>query len=190
MDAPLSATLQFSSPLANSISSWPEQQADITRKVKKMQKALPPFGWDTEPVMGAEMIMEEAFVDVFCDLVYRGGWVDIGRDEVDRECNWALVSASVERIRDRRSDVFSAGRVQVAPAVKVDRFWRCRPAHFLHRFPFRGICAARIPPATVCGCPEQKNAGIFFLAWQVKAMEASPDAQWTPLCCRACAKGP
>ena len=106
MDAPLSATLQFSTPLANSISSWPEQQADITRKVRKLQKSLPPFGWDTEPVMGAEMIMEESFIDVFCDLVYGGGWIDIGREESDRECNWALVSASVERIRDRRSDVF------------------------------------------------------------------------------------
>ncbi|KAI9507647.1 hypothetical protein F5148DRAFT_1306912 [Russula earlei] len=91
MDAPLSATLQFSSPLANSISSWPEQQADITRKLKKTQKSLPPFGWDTEPVMGAEAIIEEAFMDVFCDLVYGGGWMDTEREEVDRECNWALI---------------------------------------------------------------------------------------------------
>jgi len=91
-DAPLSATLQFSSPLANSISSWPEQQADITRKLKKTQKSLPPFGWDTEPVMGTEAVIEESFVDVFCDLVYGGGWMDIEREEVDRECNWALVS--------------------------------------------------------------------------------------------------
>jgi hypothetical protein len=112
MDAPLSATLQFSSPLVNSISSWPEQQADITRKVKKMQKSLPPFGWDTEPVMGTEGIIEEAFIDVFCDLVYGGGWIDIGREEVDKECSWALVSTGVDRIRDRRSEVVaSAGRV-------------------------------------------------------------------------------
>lgn len=104
MDAPLSATLQFSSPLADSISSWPEQQTDITRKVKKLQKSLPPFGWDTEPVMGAEAIIEEAFIDVFCDLVYGGGWIEMGRDEVDRECNWALVSTVVESIRDSPSD--------------------------------------------------------------------------------------
>ncbi|KAH9059462.1 hypothetical protein EDB83DRAFT_2387941 [Lactarius deliciosus] len=90
-DAPLSATLQFSSPLANSISSWPEQQADITRKLKKTQKSLPPFGWDTEPVMGTEAVIEESFVDVFCDLVYGGGWMDIEREEVDRECNWTLI---------------------------------------------------------------------------------------------------
>ncbi|KAF8258940.1 hypothetical protein EI94DRAFT_1066976 [Lactarius quietus] len=90
-DAPLSATLQFSTPLVNSISSWPEQQADITRKLKKTQKSLPPFGWDTEPVMGTEAVIEEAFVDVFCDLVYGGGWMDIERDDIDRECNWALI---------------------------------------------------------------------------------------------------
>ena len=92
MDAPLSTTLQFSPPLINSISSWPEQQTDIARKVKKLQKSLPPFGWDTEPVMGAEVIIEESFIDVFCDLVYGGGWIDFGREELDRECNWALVS--------------------------------------------------------------------------------------------------
>ena len=72
-DAPLSATLQFSTPLVNSISTWPEQQADITRKLKKTQKSLSPFGWDMEPVTGTEAIIEEAFVDVFCDLVYGGG---------------------------------------------------------------------------------------------------------------------
>ena len=72
-DAPLSATFQFNTPLVNSISSWPEQQADITRKLKKTQKSLPLFGWDTEPVMGTEAVIEEAFVDVFCDLVVVGG---------------------------------------------------------------------------------------------------------------------
>lgn len=32
--------------------------------MKKLQTLLPPFGWDTEPVMGAEAIVEEAFIDV------------------------------------------------------------------------------------------------------------------------------
>jgi hypothetical protein len=77
------------------VSSWPEQQTDITRKLKKTQKSLPPFGWDTEPVMGAEVIIEEAFMGVFCDLMYGGGWIEIEREEVDRECNWTLVSATV-----------------------------------------------------------------------------------------------
>jgi len=29
--------------------------------------------------MGAEVIIEEAFMDVFCDLMYGGGWMEIER---------------------------------------------------------------------------------------------------------------
>ncbi|TBU44806.1 hypothetical protein BD309DRAFT_861438 [Dichomitus squalens] len=91
-DAHLSATLQFSAPVANQITSWPAHQAEMHRKLKKTQKALPAFGWDTEPIMGGEEVIEEAFVDVFCDLIYGGGWMDDERhEETDRECNWALV---------------------------------------------------------------------------------------------------
>ncbi|PPQ65039.1 hypothetical protein CVT26_015735 [Gymnopilus dilepis] len=92
MDAPLSATLQFSTPLTNSISTWPSQNAEINKKLKKTHKALPAFGWDTEPVIGSEEVIEEAFLDVFCDLIYGGGWMDLERGEMlDRDCNWALV---------------------------------------------------------------------------------------------------
>jgi len=92
MDAPLSATLQFSTPFTAMISSWPSQNAEITRKLKKTHKSLPSFGWDTEPVIGNEEVIEEAFVDVFCDLIYGGGWMDLERGEMlDRDCNWALV---------------------------------------------------------------------------------------------------
>ncbi|KAF9650428.1 hypothetical protein BDM02DRAFT_1433931 [Thelephora ganbajun] len=92
MDDPLNTTLQFSTPLTATINQWPTQSAEISKKLKKTQKSLPPFGWDTEPVMASEEVIEEAFVDVFCDLVYGGGWMDIERgEEVDRECNWALV---------------------------------------------------------------------------------------------------
>ncbi|KAI0314938.1 hypothetical protein OF83DRAFT_1134497 [Amylostereum chailletii] len=91
-DAPLNATLQFSAPVTDTISQWPDAHAEMRRKLKKTQRSLPPFGWDTEPVMGPEEVIEEAFIDVFCDLVYGGGWMDIEREEeVDRECNWALV---------------------------------------------------------------------------------------------------
>ncbi|RDB21827.1 hypothetical protein Hypma_011076 [Hypsizygus marmoreus] len=91
-DAPLSATLQFSPPVAKTISSWPSHNAEMSRKLKKTHKSLPPFGWDTEPVIGNEEVIEEAFVDVFCDLVYGGGWMDLERDEeLDRDCNWALI---------------------------------------------------------------------------------------------------
>ena len=189
-DAPLSATLQFSSPLVNSISSWLEQQADITRKLKKTQKSLPPFGWDTSPVMGAEVIIEEAFMDVFCDLMYGGGWMEIEREEVDRECNWALVSAVVLKIRDHGLTYFTpTDRVQVASVDGIYRFWRGRPAHFLLCLPFRGVCPARIPPTTVRGGSKQKDSGFLLLTWKVETMEASYYAQWTPLRCRPRTEG-
>ena len=92
-DAPLSATLQFSTPLLKTIDAWPSNSAEIHRKLKKTQKTLPPFGWDTEPVLGGEEVIEEAFIDVFCDLVYGGGWMDAERaEDIDRDCSWALVS--------------------------------------------------------------------------------------------------
>ena len=57
--------------------------------------------------MGAEVIIEEAFMDVFCDLMYGGGWMEIELEEVDRECNWALVSGIVLMMCDRRSTCFT-----------------------------------------------------------------------------------
>ena len=64
----------------------------MQRKLRKSQKTLPAFGWDTAPVMdGREDVVEEGFVDVFCDLLYGGGWMERG-ELTFRECNWALVS--------------------------------------------------------------------------------------------------
>jgi len=44
--------------------------------------------------MGTEVVVGEAFMDVFCDPMDGGGWMEIEREEVDRECNWALVRAT------------------------------------------------------------------------------------------------
>ncbi|KAJ8090347.1 hypothetical protein PM082_018943 [Marasmius tenuissimus] len=108
-DDPLKTTLQFSAPLTATIESWPKEKEEISRKLKKREKALPPFGWDTSPVIGSEEVIEEAFMDVFCDLIWGSGWGEglAGlsglRDEgvttkdglkvqvEDRECNWAMV---------------------------------------------------------------------------------------------------
>lgn len=90
-DDPLSATLQFAAPLTTTISAWPTRQSELRHKLKKTQKALPAFGWDTTPVLGGEEAVEQGFLDIFCDLLYGSGWID--RDEQTfRECNWALVS--------------------------------------------------------------------------------------------------
>ncbi|KAJ7051535.1 hypothetical protein C8F01DRAFT_1174871 [Mycena amicta] len=98
-DAPLSATLQFTAPLTlgRSPSSNGPLNAELTRKLRKAHKALPAFGWDTNPVVGSEEVIEEAFIDVFCDLLYGGGWMEravgVGGPsaELAKECSWALV---------------------------------------------------------------------------------------------------
>jgi hypothetical protein len=90
-----------------------------------------------------------------------------------------VVSTSVERIRDLRSDFFvTLGRVLIAPAVKIDRLFLAVQAHAIPPpSPFRGnLCRSN----TTSHSAEQKNAGVFILTWQVKAMVASRDAQWTP----------
>ena len=89
---PIGYDIQFSTLLVNSISSWPEQQADITRKLKNTQESLPPFGWDTKPGIGTELVTEGASVGAFCDMMYSGGWMGIEREEIDG----ALVGAIVK----------------------------------------------------------------------------------------------
>jgi hypothetical protein len=37
--------------------------------------------------MFTEAIIEEAFMNVFRDLMYGSGWMEIEREEADRECN-------------------------------------------------------------------------------------------------------
>lgn len=95
-DASLSQTLQFSQPLQQTVQQWPQHEKEVHRKLKKnIQKALPPFGWDTAPVMdGREDVIEEGFLDVFCDILYGGSWIDRA-ETTFRECNWALVSVTL-----------------------------------------------------------------------------------------------
>ncbi|KAK0479319.1 hypothetical protein IW261DRAFT_1480216, partial [Armillaria novae-zelandiae] len=86
--APLSAKLQFSPSMSATISSY--QSAEYAKKLKKAPKHIPAFGWDTEPVVGQEKVIEEAFLDVFCDIVC--GWASVSDlNECDRECNWSLI---------------------------------------------------------------------------------------------------
>jgi hypothetical protein len=51
--------------------------------------------------MDTEAVIEEAFIDVFCDLVYGGGWMDTEWEDVHRECNWALVSIFIQNTEHR-----------------------------------------------------------------------------------------
>ncbi|KAG8907512.1 hypothetical protein FRB99_003885 [Tulasnella sp. 403] len=89
-DVPLSETLQFSYPISSSISAWPSHADDIHRKLKKTQKVLPQFGWDTTPVAGQEWTIEEGFVSCWADLLLSSGWMT-RYEGTFRDSNWALV---------------------------------------------------------------------------------------------------
>ncbi|QRV95888.1 hypothetical protein RhiJN_23906 [Ceratobasidium sp. AG-Ba] len=89
-DTPLSETLQFSAPLQSTIQTWPTTSEDIHRKLKKQQKVLPTFGWETTPVAGQEWVVEEAFLDCWADLIWSSGWCE-REERTHRDSNWALI---------------------------------------------------------------------------------------------------
>ena len=151
--------------------------------MKNTQESLPPFGWDTEPGIGTELVAEGASVGVFCDLMYSGGWMEIEREEIDG----ALVGAIVKALRYQRLNVICfADRVQTTGTSinRVDYFRQCRPTHSLCSVPFRRVCAARTPPTIIRGRTKQKNIDLPLITWQDKAMEANCSSKWTVLRCR------
>jgi hypothetical protein len=127
-DDPLSATLQFAAPLTTTISAWPTRQSEIRHKLKKTQKALPAFGWDTTPVLSGEEAIEEGFVGVFCDLLYGSGWIDRW-EQTFRECNWALVSVPSLSFTLVVIDLHISGGVQVHAAVSSKWTDFCGSSH-------------------------------------------------------------
>ena len=56
-------------------------------------------------MMGTDAILEEAFMDVFCDVVYGSEWMEIAREEVDRKCNWALVRVTLWVLHDHHINI-------------------------------------------------------------------------------------
>jgi hypothetical protein len=79
--------------------------------LKKAQKALPPFGWDTTPVLGKEEMIEEGFLEVFASLVYGSDWMDRA-ESTFRDCNWAMVGAIMARWGDTLFIYSLLGRIQ------------------------------------------------------------------------------
>jgi hypothetical protein len=119
-DDPLSESLSFSPPVQSDIKAWPQRSSSsltthstcrgapladfnlaprrrsfldrevVRQRLAKLQKNLPSFEYDIRPRLGGEVLVEEAFLDAWCDLLISGGWMD--RDETTlRECNWAIV---------------------------------------------------------------------------------------------------
>ncbi|WVR08331.1 hypothetical protein IAU60_005384 [Kwoniella sp. DSM 27419] len=100
----LDVSLALSEPVEKSIVEWPNERAELQRRLQKAQKEAVPFNHDTTARVGTEAIadpytrtdekgrvyLEEAFVDCWADLMLGAGWVE--RDELTfRQANWALI---------------------------------------------------------------------------------------------------
>lgn len=116
-DPLLDISLSFSPPISSSIASWPRERDQLAKRLHKAQKDAVPFHYDTLPVFGKDVpflgdddgvnlggtgggeqqvdgkggvYLEEAWVDVWADLMLGAGWMD--REELTfREANWAIV---------------------------------------------------------------------------------------------------
>jgi hypothetical protein len=87
--------LSFSSSNSN-----PSSPITPDKKLKKQpQKG---FDFDMTPVMGQEMVVEEAF-HIFCVLICGSRWEELSIDE--RGCNWALVCTDYLCSLTRANDV-------------------------------------------------------------------------------------
>jgi len=55
--------------------------------------------------------IEEVFMDVFCDPIYGGGWMEVEREEDYKQCNYVLVSAPIQGICDHRFNIIPSCRL-------------------------------------------------------------------------------
>ncbi|KAF8321190.1 hypothetical protein DL93DRAFT_2072957 [Clavulina sp. PMI_390] len=86
---PLAEVLQFSVPLERP-DAWTDHSAEITRKLRKQQKALPNFGWETTAISGRNWVVEESMIAAWAELCLSSGWMDRGEGTF-RESNWVLI---------------------------------------------------------------------------------------------------
>lgn len=68
-----------------------------------MRRCTDPFySRSCRPRLGGEILLEEAFVDAWVDLLLSGGWMD--REETTlRECNWAIAQYKALPLTANRS---------------------------------------------------------------------------------------
>ncbi|RDB25790.1 hypothetical protein Hypma_006067 [Hypsizygus marmoreus] len=112
---------------------------------------------DTEPVIGNDKVIEEPFVNVFCALMYGGGWVDLETDEkLDRDYNCALVPQSFRYVSFFIHSMLmichhpSTDRVQISPTVLIhgpqQHFYVFYYLQFTCEMPPYGRDTAILPP--------------------------------------------
>ncbi|ODN78262.1 hypothetical protein L202_03911 [Cryptococcus amylolentus CBS 6039] len=89
-DPLLSSTLSFAPPISSSIAQWPKDKEQLSKRLHKAEKQSTPFNYDTTPQVGGRVYVEEAWVDVWCDLMVGGGWME-REERTFREANWVIM---------------------------------------------------------------------------------------------------
>lgn len=111
--------------------------------------------------MGSEDVIEEAFLDVFCDLIYGGGWMDLERiEEIDRDCNWALVFFQPFFLSMDSVLTFLTDRIQESSHPKDDVVTRNRSANINQSYTLRRVCSTRVQTTACRRNNESKKAAI------------------------------
>ena len=136
-----------------------------------------------EPLTGTEAIIEGAFVDMLYDLAYGGGWMDMEQDDIDQECNWALVSIG-GCLGHRRSNYLtpSTDRIHVPSASAIHYFRRHGPTYIHERFLLRRVCATLNTANNSLPVPEQETFVLILLAGGPSSGNKRP--QWTDVLMR------
>ncbi|KAI6111844.1 hypothetical protein EDD16DRAFT_1710186 [Pisolithus croceorrhizus] len=95
----LDVSLHLNNPVIHKGSPSLTRGPSVARKLRKAPHVQPQVELVSEPVLGSEEVIEEAFLGVFCDLIYGGGWSDMEHvEKVDKESNWALVSLTASQL--------------------------------------------------------------------------------------------
>ncbi|MBW0485347.1 hypothetical protein O181_025062 [Austropuccinia psidii MF-1] len=80
--------LEFNTSFKETVTTWPTERKNITKKLAKVAEALPPFPYDITPVEQAQIYVDENFFEVWADVLISSGW---SREEF-KQVNWVLVN--------------------------------------------------------------------------------------------------
>jgi hypothetical protein len=126
-DEGLKTVLAFDETIQEEIKRLPEEKAEILTKIRKTNKTVPPFAYDTRPAVKNSPSLEgrsdgqmhskpytrldEVFVEVFADVLLGNGWSN--RDELThREANFTVVLYKAKKddpAVSREGDLLTAG---------------------------------------------------------------------------------
>lgn len=79
--------LLFNTQVSNKVTNWPTEEKDLSKKLSKTNKILPPFPYDIEPIEISPILVDDNFFEAWVDALIASGWT---RDEL-KEVSWVLV---------------------------------------------------------------------------------------------------